>query len=69
MELLRGAQQEGNQANEADHFPFTRPERRKSLIERGRLSHVKPRKSNSIGLRSVLAQPALTGSQLAATMR
>jgi hypothetical protein len=46
MELSRGAQQEGGLANQADHSPFTRLERRKSLIERGCFSHVLEHKAN-----------------------
>jgi hypothetical protein len=49
MELSRGAQQEGRLAEQARHLPFTRLERRKSLIERGCFSHAAEHKSNSIG--------------------
>jgi hypothetical protein len=48
MELSRGAQQEGRLAAQARHLPFTRLERRKSLIERGCFSHAAEHKSNSI---------------------
>jgi hypothetical protein len=53
MELSRGAQQEGRLAKQALHLPFTRLERRKSLIERGCFSHVAEHKSNSIGAADV----------------
>jgi hypothetical protein len=39
----------GQVAEKARHLPFTRLERRKPLIERGRFSHVAEHKSNSSG--------------------